>query len=266
MARWHVGVGRALAGAAVLWFGACSAQAEVVAGWNFNGLTAGVPGSVVADAGTGSISFTQFTGGLGTLAGTDVNAWPGDPAGLALAVTGSGQNGRWLEVTADTVGRSSLWLSMAARRSSSGFAQAHVEAWDGQGWRLAGTLEPSSTQWQQHQVDLRELGFLENGTARLRIRLEGATSGSGNVRLDNLRLEAGVVPSPGSAAALGAAAAIGSRRGGRGQKGDGAARVADKPEARVDGEKTGQSGDGVPASPSSAPRKAARGRSSRGSG
>jgi len=266
MARWHVGVGRALAGAAVLWFGACSARAEVVAGWNFNGLTAGVPGSVVADAGTGSISFTQFTGGLGTLAGTDVNAWPGDPAGLALAVTGSGQNGRWLEITADTAGRSQLSLSMAARRSSSGFAQALVEAWDGQAWRSAGTLEPSATQWQQLQVDLRDFAFLDNGSARLRIRLEGATSGSGNVRLDNLRLESGVVPSPGSAAALGAAAVMGSRRSGRGQKGEAAPRVADKPEARVGVEKPGQSGEGSPATPSSAPRKAGRGRSSRGSG
>ena len=265
MARWHVGVGRALAGAAVLWFGACSAQAEVVAGWNFNGLTAGVPGSVVADAGTGSISFTQFTGGLGTLAGTDVNAWPGDPAGLALAVTGSGQNGRWLEITADTAGRSQLSLSMAARRSSSGFAQAVVEAWDGQGWRSAAVVEPSATQWQQHQVDLRDFTFVADGSVRLRIRLEGATSGSGNVRLDNLRLEAGVVPSPGSVAAVGAAAAIGGRRGGRSQKGDNPSRPQ---QAKVEPEKAAQpAGESSTAEPSSsAPRKAGRGRSSRGSG
>lgn len=266
MARWHVGVSRALAGAAVLWFGACSARAEVVAGWHFNGLTGGVPGSIAADAGAGSVSLTQFTGGLGTLAGTDVNAWPGDPAGLALAVTGSGQNGRWLEITADTAGRNHLSLSLAARRSSSGFAQALVEAWDGQSWRSVGTVEPSATQWQQHIVDLRDFTFPADGSARLRIRVEGATSGSGNVRLDNLRLEAGVVPSPGSAAALGAAAAIGSRRGGRGQRGETAPRAADKPEAKVGGDTPAQSGEGAPAAPSSAPRKAGRGRSSRSSG
>jgi hypothetical protein len=265
MKRWHVGVGRALAGAAVLWFGACSARAEVVAGWHFNGLTAGVPGSIAADAGSGSVSLTQFTGGLGTLSGTDVNAWSGDPAGLALAVTGSGQNGRWIEITADTGGRSQLSLSMAARRSSSGFAQAVVEAWDGQAWRNAGTVEPSATQWQQHQVDLRDMAFLTNGSARLRIRLEGATSGSGNVRFDNLRLEAGVVPSPGSAAALGAAAAIGSRRGVRGQKSD-PSRA--QPKDKEGGAKPAQPAEGAsaPAASSPAPRRAARGRSSRGSG
>ena len=263
MARLHGGVAVALAGAVVLWFGACSARADVVAGWHFNGLTSGVTGSVTADAGSGSMSLGQFTGGLGTLAGTDVNAWPGDPAGLALAVTGSGQNGRWIEFTADTAGRSQLSLSLAARRSASGFAQAVVEAWDGQAWRSAGTLEPSATQWQQHQVDLRDFAFLQNGSARLRIRLEGATSGSGNVRFDNLRLEAGVVPSPGSAAALGAAAAIGSRRGGRGQKGEG---TAPSEQGKPDPAKQDQSAEGASAAPSSAPRKAARGRSSRGSG
>ena len=263
MARLHGGVAAALAGVAVLWFGACSARADVVAGWHFNGLTGGVPASVAADAGSGSMSLGQFTGGLGTLSGTDVNAWSGDAAGLALAITGSGQNGRWMEFTADTTGRSQLSLSLAARRSSSGFAQAVVEAWDGQAWRSAATLEPSATQWQQHQVDLRDLTFLQNGSARVRIRLEGATSGSGNVRFDNLRLEAGVVPSPGSAAALGAAAAIGSRRGGRGQKGQAA---PPQPKAGVEPPKGDQSAEGASEASSSAPRKAARGRSSRGSG
>ncbi|MFM7807175.1 MAG: hypothetical protein ACKPEA_04495, partial [Planctomycetota bacterium] len=159
----------ALAGAAVLWFGACSARADVVAGWHFNGLTAGVPSAVTADAGSGSMSLAPFTGGVGTLAGTDVNASPGDVAGLGLAVTGSSQNGKWIEITADTAGRTQLSLSMASRRSASGFAQAVVEAWDGQAWRTAATVEPSSTQWQQHVVDLRPFSFLENGSARLRI-------------------------------------------------------------------------------------------------
>ena len=204
MGRLHRGVAAALVGASVLWFGACSARADVVASWHFNGLTAGVPGAVAADAGTGSMSLAQFTGGLGTLAGTDVNALAGDAAGLGLAVTGSGQNGKWIEITADTTGRTQLSLSMAARRSSSGFAQSVIEAWDGQGWRTAAVVEPSATQWQQHVVDLRPLTFLENGSARLRIRLEGATSGSGNVRFDNLRVEGVAVPAPGAAASASA--------------------------------------------------------------
>ena len=266
MGRLHRGVTAALVGASVLWFGACSARAEVVAGWHFNGLTAGVPSAVAADAGAGSMSLSQFTGGLGTLAGTDVNAWPGDAAGLGLAITGSGQNGKWIEITAETAGRTQLSLAMAARRSSSGFAQSIVEAWDGQGWRTAATVEPSATQWQQHVVDLRPFTFLENGSARLRIRLEGATSGSGNVRFDNLRLESGVVPAPGSAAALGAAAAIGSRRGSRGQKSEGAVVPPAASGAASTGEGKGQSTGSPSTEVAPASRKAGRGRSSRRSG
>ena len=101
MHRRNRGVAVALAGAAGLWLCACAARAEVVANWNFNALSGPVPPSLLADAGGGTASLAEFTGGLGTLAGTDLNALAGDVAGLGLVITGSGQNGRAIVMEVD---------------------------------------------------------------------------------------------------------------------------------------------------------------------
>ena len=213
MQRRNRGVAVALAGAAGTWLCACSARADVVAGWNFNTLTGAVPAFLQADSGGGVVSFGEFTGGLGALAGTDVNAMAGEVAGQSLSITGSGQNGHALVLEVDTAGRTQLSLSVAARRSASGFSVAAVEAWNGTGWQRVGAFDASTTQWQQHQFSLAECTFLENGSARIRLKVENATSGSGNIRFDNLRIEA--VPGPAGAAALGAAGAAAARRGAR---------------------------------------------------
>lgn len=216
MNRGDRGVAAALVGAAGMWLCACSARADVVANWNFNALAAPVPSVVSADAGGGSVQLSEFTAGLGVLAGTDVNAWAGDAAGQGLVITGSGQNGRAIVLEVRTQGLAGLSFSVAARRSASGFAEAAVEAWDGAAWRRAGTIDASTTQWQVHAFDLRAMTFLNDApSARIRVLLEGATSGSGNIRLDNLRVEAAPVPAPGAAAIGAAAAGVAARRGAR---------------------------------------------------
>lgn len=217
MHRRNDGVAATLVGAASAWLCACSARADVVAAWNFNALAGAVPPVLMADAGSGTVGLGEFTGGLGSLAGTDVNAMGGDAPGQGLVVTGSGQNGRSIVLEVRTSGLAGLSLSVAARRSGSGFAVAAVEAWDGASWQRAGVLDASTTQWLAHDFDLSAFVFLDDiAVARVRVKLEGATSGSGNIRLDNLRLEANQVPGPGAAAAIGAAAAgLTARRGGR---------------------------------------------------
>jgi hypothetical protein len=140
-------------------------------------------------------------------------------------------------------------------------------------------------QWQQHHFSLSEFTVLNNGMARLRLKVENATSGSGNIRFDNVRVEGVPVPGPGGAAAIGAAGvAAAARRGGRADKpadGDGKeAPPAKKSDEKVDAAPApkgaraafgSQPSDAV--SPASGARSAAsasprgpRGRSSRGSG
>jgi hypothetical protein len=285
MQRMNRGVAAALAGAAGVWLCACSARADVVASWNFNALSGTVPATVQADAGKGVASFAEFTGGLGSLAGTDVNALTGDVAGQALSVTGSGQNGKSVVFEVDATGLSQLSISLASRRSSSGFSAASIDVWNGSAWQHAATFDASTTQWQQHQFSLSEFTVLNNGTARLRLKVENATSGSGNIRFDNVRVEGVPVPGPAGAAAIGAAGvATAARRGGRADKpadGDGkdaspAKRTDDKVDAapapkRARAAFGSQPSDAV--SPASGPRSAAsasspkaRGRSSRASG
>ncbi len=64
-------------------------------------------------------------------------------------------------------------------------------------------------------MDLSSFTFVENGSLRLRIQFSGATSASGNARIDNVRIEGSLVPAPGAIAAIGVAAAAGARRGAR---------------------------------------------------
>jgi len=248
MQRESRGVVAALMGAAGLLLGACRAQAEVVAAWHFNGLGGSVPAELAADVGQGSADFGAFTGGLGSLTGTDVNALSGHEPGQSLTITGSGQNGKGVQLTVRTAGMRQLSLSLAARRSSSGFAQTFVEVWDGENWIVAGQFSANTTQWQQHQFSLADFAHAENGTAWLRLRVEGATSGSGNMRVDNLRVEGTAVPAPGGAAAVGVAAALVGRRGARGTRTEGKTDTPVSSESGAEGEASTASADTHPVS------------------
>ncbi|MSR34034.1 MAG: hypothetical protein EXS12_04455 [Phycisphaerales bacterium] len=200
---------------ATVLFCAQSAMADVVAAWNFNSLTGAVPTSLAADAGQGGLSLTEFTGGLSGLVGTDINAYNGDIAGQSLTVTGTSQNTKSLVIDVNTQGKKQLQFSMAARRSSSGFAGMLVQVWNGELWKDVGSVSANTTQFQLYSMDLSSFTFVENGALRLRIQFSGATSASGNARIDNLRVDGSLVPAPGAIAAAAAVAAAGARRGAR---------------------------------------------------
>jgi|GEM_PF-1694618 len=227
MQRNNRGVVAALVGAASLWLCACSAKADVVASWNFNTLTSTVPATLQADGGAGVAKFAEFTSGVSTLTGTDVNAVVGDLAGQALTITGSSQNGKGVVFELNTTGMMQLSISMAARRSASGFSATTIDVWNGDTWQHAASFDASTTQWQQHQFSLAQFAFMNNASVKVRLLVEGATSGSGNIRFDNLRFEAVPVPGPGGAAVIGAASiALSTRRAARGEKASDGVRVA----------------------------------------
>ena len=69
----------------------------------------------------------------------------------------------------------------------------------------------TSTTWSV--VTLPTITMLDGrAVAFLRITFQGASSASGNNRIDNLQLNADVIPAPGAMALLGVAGLIGSRR------------------------------------------------------
>ncbi len=200
---------------ATVLFCAQSASADVVAAWNFNALVDPIPSMLTADNGHGGLSLADFTGGLSPLVGTDINAVSGVLAGQALTVTGLSQNTKSLVIDVDTQGVNRLQFSVAARRSASGFSNMLVQVWNGQLWNDVGVISASTTQWQSHSMDLSSYTFADNGSLRLRVQFSGATSSSGNARIDNLRVDGSLVPTPGAIVAVGAAAIAGARRGSR---------------------------------------------------
>lgn len=189
-----------------------SASGDLLAGWSFNGLSTPVASSIAADHGAGTLDLSAFTAGLSWQAGTDLNAWSGDPAGEGLGVTGTGANGKSAVFTVSSAGYKGLALSMAVRTTGTGHVSSVVEAWNGAGWVLVSgfTLTPST--WSTSSFDLSSKSFLDDGAATLRIRFEGATSSQGNFRLDNVKFEGTAVPAPAALALMGTALSVGRRR------------------------------------------------------
>jgi len=209
------GIVRSGAVVAALVWGGCgmAASADVLAGWHFNGLPTPVASSIEANHGVGSLDLSAFGGsGLAWQAGTDLNVWASDPAGEGLGFTGTGANGKSAVFTVGTVGYSSLVLSMAARATGTGHISSVIEAWNGSQWIGAGSFTLTASVWSTAIFELSSLGFLDDGVATVRLRLEGASSAQGNLRIDNVRLEGYQVPAPGSLIAMGAALLTACRR------------------------------------------------------
>lgn len=192
---------------------AAGAAGDLLAGWNFNGLTTPVTSSVSAQHGFGTLDLAEFAGsGLAWQAGSDLNLWPGDAAGDGLGFSTTSPNGKSATFALSTVGHHSISLSMAVRATSSGHLGSVIEAWDGAGWDLVGGFSLTAGVWSVSSFNLSSLTYLDDGTATLRLRLLGATSGAGNFRIDNVRVEGTPVPAPGVWALLGTALLVGRRR------------------------------------------------------
>lgn len=187
------------------------AGADVVGYWHFNGIDPSASTVFSADQGSGTLDISSFGSGAVLFGGTEMNAMPGVDAGDALGLTGSSHNGSYAQLDFSTLGTTDLSLSFAARRSSTGFADDRVDALISGSWITVATFTASSTNWSMVNVDLSSINALENGFASLRLVFDGATSGSGTVRFDNLVI-GGTVPAPGAAALLGLAGLVGSRR------------------------------------------------------
>jgi len=192
---------------------AAGAAGDLIAGWNFNGQATPVATSIAAQYGSGTLDLAEFGGtGIAWQAGSDLNLWRGDAAGDGLGFSSTSPNGKSATFAMSTAGHHLLSLSMAVRATSSGHVQSLIEAWDGAGWDLVGGFSLTAGVWSVSMFDMSSLTYLDDGMATLRLRLLGATSGAGNFRIDNVRVEGSPVPAPGALALLGTALLMGRRR------------------------------------------------------
>ena len=240
-----------MAGALVAGAACGSANAAIIAAWDFqtttNGGTAVVqssssngalsPNRYVANFGTGTLyldgtngssSFTQTNSAyeITAFSGTATNAdtsigmsTAADPfSALAIrkgALTTAGANGKGMVFKFSMSGLESFSISyVTARPSSSGFTSQVLEySTDGSTWSSLGTHSTSVGNFPASTVTSFSTAGLDGAaTSYVRLKVSGATSQAGDVRFDNFILSATAVPAPGAVAILGVAGLVGARR------------------------------------------------------
>lgn len=196
-----------------------SAHAALIAYWNFNGLSittasapgsGGVPTSIAADQGAGTLSLAGFGGTVDDFAGTTLNALSGDPAEEALSPIAGGTaapfpgNDTYIATTFSTSGLQDVIVTFATRGTSTGF-NSGLWSYSTDGTNFFPTGAPSTASqagsFALATVDLTALAAIDNqSVVTLRYTLSGATSSSGNNRIDNLQVNATAIPEPATAA------------------------------------------------------------------
>ncbi len=191
---------------------AAPARATLIAYWNFNtpATTSGLPidpGQLVPNAGAGTIDISEFeTNSVVTFAGTTVNAISPDPAGNDMALTGGTvtpppvNNGKSIVFSISTLGKSDLAMTFAIRRSATGFADptdippsADTVSYSSNGGGSYTTLTTFSIPTNSSTSILEQFDFStvpalnNNADVRIKITFDGATTQSGNNRIDNVQ-------------------------------------------------------------------------------
>lgn len=218
---------------ALLALGAVSgmASADTVANWDFNnqGLPGGGFGFQVsdfpysADVGNGEFTVANFNddnvGGVYTwlqsFSGTSLGAIDGVSGGSFSFQGATSQNvtnnGAQAIFSFDGSTWTDLQFDFARRGTSTGFNSVAIELFDGStSLGILDTLGAVGSTWEASNYDLSAL----NGVADASIvfTFDGATTDTGNNRLDNVTISGTVVPTPGAFALLGMGGLIGARR------------------------------------------------------
>jgi hypothetical protein len=182
-------------------------RADEVAIWNFNDSDLNV------DHGSGSLT-TNFNlaNVVFTLGGSSINARLGDLAGQSVTLqggTGNVNNGRNLTFSLNTLGYSNIIVTFASQGTSTGFNSNQFQySLDGITFIDFGAPYVPGTSFALFTFDLSSIvGLNNNPNAAFRIVFNGATSASGNNRIDNRVVEGTAttepVPEPASLFLLG---------------------------------------------------------------
>lgn len=198
-----------------------NSQAALIAYWNFNGLliatasapgAGGVPTSIPADLGTGTVGLSTWTGLVDDFGGSTINVLNADPTEESLSLVSSAGNNSFITISFAMTGLVDPSVTFATRGTSTGFTTG-IWSWSIDGLiftPVAGNTATTSTTFALATVDLSGIDDLDNATSvTLRYTLSGATNTSGNNRIDNLQINA--VPEP-AAALLGTLGFIGLLR------------------------------------------------------
>jgi len=176
--------------ALILFAASQAARADELAIWNFNDSDLNV------DHGSGTLTSNFIVANLLFAAGTTNNARLGDIAGQALSLQGGtsvANNGRNLTLAVSTVGFSNIVVSFATQGTSTGFTSNQFQySLDGLNFIDFGPPYTPATSFGTlpFVFSLAAIvGLNNNPNAAFRIVFNGATSSTGNNRIDNVVVE-----------------------------------------------------------------------------
>jgi hypothetical protein len=182
--------------------------ADELAIWNFN------DSDLVVDHGTGTLTSNIVSTNILFAAGTTNNARLGDLAGQALSLQGgtsNTNNGRNITINISTVGFSNIVFSFATQGTSTGFNSNQFQySLDGINFIDFGSPYVPATAFGAAPLvfTLSSIVSLNNNpNAAFRIVFNGATTSTGNNRIDNIVVEGtststSVIPEPTTAVLL----------------------------------------------------------------
>jgi autotransporter-associated beta strand protein len=173
----------------------------VVAYWNFNSLSiatasapgsGGVPTSLAADQGAGTLSLTGWTGTVDDFGGSTINSLNSDAAEESLSLLSNAGNGSHIQISGlNLTGLSDVRVTFATRGTDTGFNSGQ---WAFSNDGTSFTAFGSNTATRSTTFSLADTGTtngLDNiATGFLRYVLDGATNTTGNNRIDNLQVTA----------------------------------------------------------------------------
>lgn len=210
--------------ASSLAFASAATADTLIAYWNFNDFDTS-DANIAADAGSGNLNMTGWGGPVQSFAGSTENALFDDEAGGSLSLQGGSPtdgifpgNNTFIDFEISMAGFQDLEISYWTRRTGTGF--------DSNQWSYSingvdfidfgPEIDPDSSTAGEVIVMPTLTGANDAASVTLRYTLDGATSNSGNNRIDNVQINATLIPAPGALALLGLAGAIGTTRRRRG--------------------------------------------------
>jgi hypothetical protein len=166
------------------------AAADELAVWNFN------DSNLNGDHGSGTLTTNINAVNVLFAAGTTNNARQGDTAGQALSLQGgtsNANNGRNLTFNVSTLGFSNIVVSFATQGTSTGFNSNQFQySLDGISFIDFGSPFSPATAFGTVPIVFSLaaiVGLNNNPNAAFRIVFNGATSSTGNNRIDNIVVE-----------------------------------------------------------------------------